>query len=210
MAIKLILIFSFCALFSCQNTTDTKSNEKNNLKKDSVKAIAKPSNDFSNHVTKKKTSKYNDSTWVFQKLKDNAYSFNTELSNGYRLKHKVFKDPEYDGYLQSLMLMNGEKVIAEVGGGSFGLSHKNIGYIGADFDKSFVLVHSYGSGNPSDFELIQKKSGKILRKGTWVDANEAEQILLYIKGEFTKDQKLIIYDIKNNVEIISTGFEKYK
>jgi len=96
------------------------------------------------------------------------------------------------------------------GGSSYGLPLKNIGYLGADFDSSFIFVQSFGSGNPHKIQLIDKKTGKELRKGTWVDADEKEQVMLYIENEHEQNEKLIIYDVKNKNEIISTGFEKSK
>ncbi|HNF49838.1 MAG TPA: hypothetical protein PLF48_10685, partial [Chitinophagales bacterium] len=39
---------------------------------------------------------------------------------------------------------------------------------------------------------------------------EKEQVMLYIENEHEQNEKLIIYDVKNKNEIISTDFEKSK
>jgi hypothetical protein len=96
------------------------------------------------------------------------------------------------------------------GGSSYGLPQKNIGYVGADFDSSFVFVQSFGSGNPHNIQLIDKRTGKELRKGAWVDANDKEQILLYIENEHEDTEELKIYDVKNNNEIIISDFKDSK
>ncbi|QHT70368.1 hypothetical protein GXP67_28785 [Rhodocytophaga rosea] len=96
------------------------------------------------------------------------------------------------------------------GGSSYGLSKKNIGYVGADFDSSFVFVQSFGSGNPHIIQLIDKRTGKELRKGTWVDANDKEQILLYLEDEHEELEVLKIYDVKNDNEIIVSDFKNSK
>ena len=52
--------------------------------------------------------------------------------------------------------------------------YKNLGYVGADFTNYFVLVHSFGLGNPRQIELIKKSTGKNILKenAVWIDADE--------------------------------------
>lgn len=139
------------------------------------------------------------------------YDFQTDLKNGYRLEYRVYVESDYSDTLQTIFLMKGSNEIKDLNGGSsLGFLHKNIGYIGADFDSSFVFVQSFGSGNPHYIQLIEKKTGNEIRKGTWVDADENEQVMLYIENEHEQNEKLLIYDVKNDNEIISTGFEKSK
>lgn len=105
--------------------------------------------------------------------------------------------------------MNGLRTIKELGGGnSYDLPHKNLGYVGADFNNSFAFVQSYGSGNPNYFQLIDKKTVKELLNGIWVDVNEDEQVLLYLKEDDNGADGLMMYDVKNSNEIIFKGFEK--
>ena len=143
-----------------------------------------------------------DSITVFQNLEENPYPFDTLLSNGYHLKHRVFKKPGDSWYVQSLTLMKSDKIIKEFGYSSFGLPYKNIGYIGADFDKSFVMVYSYGSGNPHIIQLIDKETGEELKQGEWVDAFEPEQVLLFIENG-----QLKFFDVKYNRETLVSGFD---
>jgi len=137
------------------------------------------------------------------------YNYETFLKNGYRLEYRVFVETDFPDTLQTIFLMKGSREIRDLNGGSsYGLPHKNIGYIGADFDSSFVFVQSSGSGNISYSQLIDKRTGRELRKGAWGDADENEQVLLYLENG--PNGRLVIYDVKNGNEIIATGFEKSK
>jgi hypothetical protein len=138
------------------------------------------------------------------------YDYRTDLKNGYRIEYRVFVEANYPDTLQSIFLMKDSKEIRELNGGSYGMPHKNIGYIGADFDSTFIFVQSFGSGNPHEIQLIDKNTGKELREGTWVDANEKEQVMLYIEDEHQLNVRLLIYDVKNDKEHISSGFENSK
>ncbi|UUV22088.1 hypothetical protein [Paenimyroides aestuarii] len=157
---------------------------------------------------------YSDTTIVEHQTPDGIiefepYDYDTILSGGYNFKYKVYTDKTGEK-LQSLTLRKGDDEIKVLNETSFPMLFKNLGYIGADFDSSFVFVQSFGSGNPHEIQLIDKKTGKELRKGTWVDVDEKEQVMLYIENEHEQNEKLLIYDIKNRNEILSTGFEKSK
>ena len=139
------------------------------------------------------------------------YIYKTELKNGYRLEYRVYTESSNPDTLQTLFLMKGSIEIKDLNGGSsFWLPQKNIGYIGADFDSSFVFVRSFGSGNPHYMQLVDKKTGDELLKGIWVDADEDEQIILYIEGVDRDSEQLKIYDVKNNNEIIVNDFNDSK
>ena len=139
------------------------------------------------------------------------YDFQTSLKNGFKLEYRVYIESNSPDTLQTIFLIKDTSEIKDLtGGSSYGLPHKNIGYIGADFDSSFVFVQSFGSGNPSEIQLIDKKTGKILRKGTWVDANEENQILLYIENINASNEQLKIFDIENNKETIVNDFHDCK
>jgi len=110
-----------------------------------------------------------------------SYDYKTVLKNGYTLEHKVYIESGSLDTLQAIVLMNGIRKIKELSeGNSYDLPHKNIGYVTADFDNSFVFVQSFGSGNPNYFQLIDKKIGEELRTGVWVDVDEEQQVLLYL------------------------------
>ena len=101
------------------------------------------------------------------------YEYNTTLKGGYTILFKV-KDS-----LQYLYLKKGSKTITELASTSRGLLYKNLGYVGADFKHYFVLVHSFGSGNPHYIELIRKSTGRnILRDGAaWIDVDEKKEFI---------------------------------
>ena len=190
----LIYLLTIWIVFSCQSKTPTSDILIDNVEQNEVKL--KESDTLRTYIT--------DSNYL-------NYNYPTGLKSGFRLQYKVYVEPNSTDTMQTIYLMNGDREIKDLNGGSsYGLPHKNIGYIRADFDSSFVFVQSYGSGNPIFMQLIDKKSGKQIRKGTWVDASENEQVLLYIEDEHKESEKLIIYDITKSNEIVSSGFEKSK
>ncbi|WCM42501.1 hypothetical protein MG290_02180 [Flavobacterium sp. CBA20B-1] len=134
------------------------------------------------------------------------YDFDTLLSDGYYLSYKIYEDTIENQKLQSLTLKRDTFKIKELNVIDYPLLHKNLGYIGADFGKSFLFVQSFGSGNPHQIELIEKKTGKSLTKGIFVDCHEDEKVLLYITSENQNNEKLILLDIKNNQKKNITDF----
>jgi hypothetical protein len=134
------------------------------------------------------------------KAQQDDYDYPTKLKGGYRI---VFKT---DDSLEHLYLRKEGKIIAELADGSNGMPYKNLGYLGADFQNYFVLVHSFGSGNPHEIELIKKSTGKnILKDGAcWVDADEKNGYLLYTYDDMPKagEDTMILYNV-------NTGLKKY-
>ncbi len=139
------------------------------------------------------------------------YDFQTSLKCGFKLEYRVYTESNKKDTLQTIFLINDTIEIKDLtGGSSYSLLHKNIGYIGADFDSSFVFVQSFGSGNPHIIQLIDKKTGETLRNGVWVDANEENQVLLYIENINESTEQLKIFDIENNTETIVNDFQDCK
>ena len=129
----------------------------------------------------------------------------TELNNGYRIENRYYTTSELEDTLQSIFLIKDALVIKELNeGSSYKLPQKNIGYVAVDFETSFVLVQSNGSGNPHYFQLFEKENGNEILKGIWMDSNENEQVLLYLDS--TQNQ-LKIYDAKNQKDQLASGFE---
>ncbi|MWB96074.1 hypothetical protein GON26_17040 [Flavobacterium sp. GA093] len=143
-------------------------------------------------------------------LEIEPYDFDTILKNDFHLSYRVYKDTIENEMLQSLTLVKGNKDIKQISETSFPMLHKNLGYIGGDFGKTFLFVQSFGSGNPHEIQLIEKENGNVITEGTLVDSNEKEKVLLYIKNEHEKEEKLILLDIKNNKEKIITDFNDLK
>jgi hypothetical protein len=121
------------------------------------------------------------------------YDYDTTLKGGYTISLKV------DDRVQYLYLKKGGRTITELAATSRGLPYKNLGYVGADFTSYFVLVHSFGSGNPHQIELIKKTTGEnVLREGTaWIDADEKREFLLYCDNDIpNKKDKMILRNIR--------------
>ena len=103
------------------------------------------------------------------------YDYDSTLRGGYTISFKV------NDSLQYLYLKKGKRTICELAATSRGMLYKSLGYVGADFKDYFILVHSYGSGNPHEIELIKKTTGlNILKEGAaWIDVDKKREFLLY-------------------------------
>lgn len=122
-----------------------------------------------------------------------SYDYDTTLKGGYTISFKV------DDSLQYLYLKKGNKTITELSSTSRGMLYKNLGYVDADFTNYFVLVHSFGSGNPHYIELIKKSNGKnVLKDGAaWIDVDEEKEYLLYSDNDVPdKNDKMTLYNIR--------------
>lgn len=131
--------------------------------------------------------------------KVSPYGYDTTLKGGYSLSFKV------DDSLQYLYLRKRGKIVTELSSTSRGLPYKNLGYIGADFKDYFVLVHSFGGGNPHYIDLIKKRTGKNIFKNApaWIGADERKEFLLYSDNDVPdKDDKMTLLNV-------STGQRKY-
>jgi hypothetical protein len=131
-------------------------------------------------------------------LEIEPYGFDTMLGDSFYLSYRVYNDTFENGKLQSLTLVKGKKDIKQISETSFPMLHKNLGYISADFEETFLFVQSFGSGNPHELQLILKETGEVLTKGVFVSQNEAEKILLYIKDEDMEE--LTLHDLKSKKE----------
>lgn len=121
------------------------------------------------------------------------YDYDTTLKGGYTISFKV------DDSLQYLYLKKGNMTITELSSTSRGMLYKNLGYVGADFTNYFVLVHSFGSGNPHYIELIKKSNGKnVLKDGAaWIAVDEEKEYLLYSDNDVPdKNDKMTLYNIR--------------
>ena len=121
----------------------------------------------------------------------------TYLKGGFSILYSTDENEQY------LVYKKGEKIIDTIGGGSVGLLMKNIGYVVADFDNTFVFVHSFGSGNPHMVELYEKETAKNLIKeySAFIDVDSTKQILLYSENDVPKPtDKMILYDTKKNIK----------
>ena len=127
------------------------------------------------------------------------YTYDTTLKGGYRISFQV------DDSLQYLYLKKNNLTITELSSTSRGMLHQNLGYVGADFTNYFVLVHSFGGGNPHHIELYKKSTGKnLLKDGAfWIDADEEKEFLLYSDNDVPgKDDKMVLFNVR-------TGQKRY-
>lgn len=128
-------------------------------------------------------------------LDEQPYEYSTNLKGGYKIVYKTRGEDKY------LYLYKKNRRIREITGGfSCGLPHKNLGYVGADFANYFVLVHSFGSGNPHEVKLIRKRDGKNMfasyREACWIDASERHSIFLYsLDCVPDPDDKIVLMDL---------------
>lgn len=106
---------------------------------------------------------------------ESDYDYQTTLTGGYRLVFHTSND------LKHLTVYKGNQRIRRLNSVSCGLPNKNLGYVGADFQDYFVLVQSFGSGNPHYIELIRKSNGRnvISREACLIDSSEKFSLLLY-------------------------------
>jgi hypothetical protein len=122
-----------------------------------------------------------------------TYDYDTTLKGGYSISFRV------DDSLQYLYLKKGNKTITELSSASRGMLSKNLGYVGADFTNYFVLVHSFGSGNPHYIELIMKSTGKNVLKddAAWIGVDTVKQVLLFSKVDVPNEKdNMTLLDIK--------------
>ena len=190
---KIFAVLLFSILFSCvkQNTQTRNLSTEKSVENDSI--------------TLKQTSHAE-----ITKLEIEPYDFDTILKDDYHLSYRVYRDINENALLQSLTLVKGNKDIKQISETSYPMLQKNLGYIGADFGKTFLFVQSYGSGNPHEIQLIEKENGAVLEEGVLVDKNEAEKVLLFIKNEHEQSEKLILFDLKNNTKKVITDFDNLK
>ncbi len=171
----------------------------------SKKNLETQSNTIINHTNEQiiDTSMQNkiDSNYLENVKEIEAYPyatvFSTKLKGGFSISYY------YDKELQYLLYKKDEKVIDTLNSCSLGLPYKNLGYIGADFDNTFVFVNSFGIGNPNYIFLYDKETLKSLipNGSVWIDVDTLKGVLLYSKAgvPYEKD-KMTLFDTKKMTE----------
>jgi hypothetical protein len=135
-----------------------------------------------------------------------SYDYETKLSNGYNLEFKYFKKNRNSYIEMCLNLRKDDVIIDTLNIMGYGAPHKNLGYIGADFNKYFAFVNSFGSGNPHEFKLIRKSNGEVIKSGFIVDNFKNPELLLYAKGY----DSLMLYDIEKDRDHYIENISKSK
>lgn len=121
------------------------------------------------------------------------YDYDTALKGGYTIAFRADDTDEY------LFLRRGDTIITKLSDYPRAALYKNLGYKVADFADYFVLVHSFGSGNPHEIELIEKRTGKDIldSDAIWIDANERKGFLLY---GHENSQGMVLYNSNSGKE----------
>lgn len=132
---------------------------------------------------------------MVEQIEENPYSdnYDTIIKGGFLISYYHDTEDQY------LIYKKGQKVIDTIGGGSLGLLYKNLGYIGADFDNTFVFVQSFGSGNSHYIQLYDKETAKnLIEDGSaWIDVDTTKQFLLYSKDDVpSKLDSMTLFDTK--------------
>ena len=115
------------------------------------------------------------------------------LKGGYSISYNTDNEDQY------LLYKKGTNIIDTLNSCSIGLPIKNLGYIICDFNDTFIIGQSYGSGNPNIIQLYEKKTGKKLIKeySAIIDIDTTSQILLYSENDVpNSEDKMILLDIK--------------
>ena len=141
-------------------------------------------------------SNYNEN---LNRIKENPYSSNydTTLKKGFIISYF------YDSQFQYLFYKKENNIIDTLSVCSIQLPYKNLGYIGADFDNTFVLVKSYGSSNPHYISLYEKEKMKnLLSTGSaLIDVDTINQVLLYSKNDVPNEgDNMTLYDTKTMIQ----------
>ncbi|WP_460558094.1 hypothetical protein [Ferruginibacter profundus] len=188
MMLRNFLLLFLLLLFSCNHNKTIPISSKDSVQP----AIAKTTTDTTHSNTI-------DSNYLamVKAIQENPYAaeYDTSLKGGFSISfHHNTED-------QFLLYQKGQKIIDTIGNCSLGLLYKNSGYIGADFDNSFVFVQSYGSGNPDYIQLYDKETATnlIANGSAWIDVDTARQVLLYSKADVPlPSDSMSLFDAKKN------------
>lgn len=153
--------------------------------------------DTNRQISKISTQDKNDGNYIenVRNIEENPYSANydTTIKGGFSILYS------YDREMQYLLYKKGSKVIDTIGDCSLGLPYKNLGYVGADFDKTFVFVNSFGSGNSHYIWLYEKETAKNLipEFSAWIDVDTLKQVLLYSKADVPNEKdSMTLFDTR--------------
>lgn len=132
---------------------------------------------------------------VTKKKVENSTEENNDtfLKGGFSIIYNTDDEDQY------LIYKKGKRIIDTLNSCSLGLPMKNLGYLISDFDNTFILGQSYGSGNPTVIQLYKKETAKKLIKeySAIIDVDSTNQILLYSENDVPKlTDKITLYDIK--------------
>jgi hypothetical protein len=171
-------------VFSCQEKEKTTKKE------------TKPNKSIT--ISKSKENLEKDTITIEYLYEYNPYDYDTKLRNGYKLEFSYFQKHKDSVIEMCLTLNKKEKIIDTLNIMGYGAPHKNLGYIGADFEKYFAFVNSFGSGNPHEYRLIKKLDGRTVKTGFIIDSFNNPDFLLYAKGY----DSIMLYDVKKEKDFL--------
>ena len=130
-----------------------------------------------------------------KRIAENPYSsfYDTSLNGGFSISFCNDKEMQY------LLYKKGDTLKDTIGSTSLGIRYKSLGYIGADFDKTFVFVNSFGNGNPHYIRLYEKETlTNLIPDGSaWIDVDTSSQVLLFSKSDVPfEGDSMTLFDTK--------------
>jgi hypothetical protein len=125
-------------------------------------------------------------------------NFITQLKGGYEILYSTNDTDQY------LIHKKGGKIIDTISSGSIGLLKKNIGYVVADFESTFVFIQSFGSGNPTMVKLFEKETAKNLinAASAYIAVDTIQKVVLYSEKSIpTPTDKMTLYDVNKRTKL---------
>lgn len=180
------LPFLLILMSACNNSGSNKTSLNDTAKKAAIiKTIDTTAHPITDNDDKVGDEEIAESTY--------AHPYDTIIKGGYSLSYY------HDSTDQYLIYKKGRTIIDTIADCSLGLRYKNLGYIGADFEKMFVFVHSYGLGNPHYISVLDKATARNLIQdgGAWIGVDTTKEVLLYSQADVPEmGDSMILFDTK--------------
>lgn len=150
-------------------------------------------------ITEKKKVAGGDYFHLAEQFDENLYSqfFDTSLKGGFSILYSS------DSINQFLIYKKKSVIIDTIGLCSKGLPYKTLGFVVADFKKTFIFAQSYGSRNPLMVQLYEKETAEnLIKEGSaLITVDDIKQIMMFSENDVPKlNDSLTLYDIKNNIK----------
>ncbi|MBI3512248.1 MAG: hypothetical protein HY064_16430 [Bacteroidetes bacterium] len=186
---RTIIFFIFIFFISC-NSNDTFQQNAQVKNIDSVKDTAQ---------TKRNSTEINPDS-LYHHLKiintlDSPYYYKdqvgpTRIKGGYELSYAADDSSRY------LFLKNGNSVHLLDKAKNYSGSYYSLGTLGEDHADFFTIIHDNGNGNPSDFEIFDKKTGEnILGKDSLYCSSLTFKDTLFLLSYNLEKKNLTLFNV---------------